>query len=369
MINTSLTMAINSNSTNTSAKISKAPFGKTPDGKEINSYTVINSNALEMRVINYGGIITHLFTPDRNNKMGDIVLGFDSIDGYLKEPPYFGALIGRYGNRIMKGEFSIDNEKFQLEKNNIGNHLHGGTKGYDKVFWDINEIDFSNDKALKLSYNSKDREGGYPGNLSIEVIYYLSPNNELEIYYSASTDKKTIINLTQHTYFNLTANPTNTIPDHEVKINAKAFLPVDNTLIPTGEFRNVKDTPFDFSESKKVKIGIDELEDQLKFAGGYDHCWVLDKNNQDLTFAASAYENTTGRKIEVYTTEPGIQFYSGNFLDGTLIGKGGIPYKHRTGFCLETEHFPDSPNRPEFPSVVLEPSAKYESKTVYKFLK
>jgi aldose 1-epimerase len=334
-------------------------FGKLPDGKEVNRYVLKNKNGLEIHVINYGAIITKILAPDRNGKLEDIVLGYDSLDGYLKETPYFGAIVGRYGNRIANGRFKIDGTEYTLVQNNNGQHLHGGTKGFDKVFWNIGQ-------GLKLSYLSKDMEEGYPGNLAVTVEYVLTEDNTLEINYSATTDKKTIVNLTQHTYFNLTGNGKRDILDHELTLNADRYVPVSNTLIPTGKLQPVKGTPFDFTTSTPVGKRINEQNEQLKIAGGYDHCWVL-SSQDSVKNAGLLYEPSSGRTVEVLTTEPGIQFYSGNFLTGSITGKAGVNYKHRFGLCLETEHFPDSPNQQDFPSVLLSPGETYKTFTAYRF--
>lgn len=338
-------------------------FGMTPDGKEVHRFVMKNDNGVEVHVINYGAIITHLRTPDKNGKLEDIVLGYDNLDGYLAESPYFGAIVGRYGNRIANGKFTLDGTEYTLVQNNNGQHLHGGTKGFDKVFWNITPI---SDQKLELKYRSADMEEGYPGNLDVTVIYHLTDENALEIDYSAVTDKKTVVNLTQHTYFNLTGDGKRDILDHVLTIYADRFVPVGETLIPEGNLEPVKNTPFDFTQPTPVGQRINDDHRQLKIAGGYDHCWVL--NGQDsLKTAASLYEPSSGRYVEVLTTEPGIQFYSGNFLTGSITGKGGVKYNHRFGLCLETEHFPDSPNQPDFPSVVLNPGETYQTKTIYRF--
>jgi aldose 1-epimerase len=346
--------------------ISVSPFGKLPDGRTVSIYTLTNVKGLMMKVINYGGIITSLSIPDKRGHKDDIVLGYDSLSGYLKSSPYFGALIGRYGNRIAKGRFSLDGKQYTLATNNGENHLHGGVKGFDKVFWNIEENPSEDGASLKLTYTSKDMEEGYPGNLQAEVIYTLTDNDELRIDYKATTDKKTIVNLTQHTYFNLTGGK-NDILAHELMLHADQFVPVDKTLIPTGELKTVSGTPFDFRKQIPIGQHIGDKDEQLKFGNGYDHCWVLNKANDGLNYAGSLYEKESGRKIEVYTSEPGIQFYSGNFLDGSITGKNNTVYKFRTGLCLETEHFPDSPNHPKFPSVALNPGENYSSHTIYKF--
>jgi aldose 1-epimerase len=347
-------------------KITVSDFGKMPDGKPVSIYTLVNGKGVMMRVINYGGIITSLSIPDRRGHKEDVVLGYDSLSGYLKSSPFFGALIGRYGNRIAKGKFRLDGKEYTLAKNNDENHLHGGNIGFDKVYWDIEEHPSEDGVALKLTYLSKDMEEGYPGNLKVEVIYTLTDNNELRIDYKATTDKKTVVNLTQHTYFNLTAGKSD-ILSHDLVLNADKFLPVDKTLIPTGEQKNVAGTPFDFRSPTPIGKRINEKDEQLKFGKGYDHCWILNPARDGLNNAATLYDSTSGREVIVYTSEPGIQFYSGNFLDGSITGKNNINYKFRTGLCLETQKFPDSPNRPEFPSVTLSPGETYASQTIYKF--
>jgi aldose 1-epimerase len=347
-------------------QIVKDTFGTLEDGKVVCRYTMKNNNGVEMQVINYGGIITALKVADKNGKFEDVVLGYDSLSGYLKSSPYFGALIGRYGNRIAKGKFKLDDKTYTLAGNNNGQHLHGGLKGFDKVYWEIEPVESTDGPALKLTYQSKDMEEGYPGNLTAEVIYTLSNDNELKIDYKATTDKKTVVNLTQHTYFNLTGDKHETILGHELYLKADEFVPVDKVLIPTGKLEIVKGTPFDFSVATPIGKRIGDKHAQLANGLGYDHCWVL-SSKDSVKLAGSLYEPNSGRMVEIYTTEPGIQFYSGNFLDGTLTGKGGVVYQKHFGLCLETEHFPDSPNQPSFPSTVLEPGATYQTHTTYRF--
>jgi aldose 1-epimerase len=352
-------------------KITTRSFGTMPDGAEVKMFTLNNSQGMTMNVINYGGIIVSMSVPDKNGKLEDIVLGYDSLSHYIKNNPYFGALIGRYGNRIARGKFSLDGKTYQLGTNNGVNHLHGGAKGFDKVFWNIEPIDTAAGNALRLKYNSTDGEEGYPGNLNVEVIYLLTDKNELNITYKATTDKTTIVNLTQHTYFNLSGDAKTGILEHELLLNADQFIPVDNTLIPTGVLQKVEGTPFDFRTPTTIGSRINKKDQQLEFGKGYDHCWVLNDqeitNNLNLTLAATLHEPVSGRVMSVYTSEPGIQFYSGNFLDGSNIGKNGAVYEHRYGLCLESEHFPDSPNRKNFPSVVLKPGEVYRTQTVYSF--
>lgn len=347
--------------------ISKNKYGTTPDGQQVDKYTLKNSQGMEVDVITYGGIITSWTAPDKNGNYQNIVLGYDNLEQYIKSNPYFGAIIGRYGNRIAKGKFQIDGKEYTLETNDGSNHLHGGVKGFDKVVWTAAEEKTDNDASLKLTYISKDGEGGYPGNLTSTVIYTLTDDNTLEVSYEATTDQKTIVNLTQHSYFNLSGDFSKDILDHELTLNADNYLPVDATLIPTGELRSVESTPFDFRNAKTIGKDIELKNNQLIKGKGFDHCWVL--NNQG-TFrkVATAHHRESGRVLEISTNEPGIQFYSGNFLDGTLPAPGGSTYGHRTGFCLETQHYPDSPNRGKFPSVTLAPGEKYESKSSFKFL-
>ncbi|HEY3405855.1 MAG TPA: aldose epimerase family protein [Ohtaekwangia sp.] len=346
--------------------VTSSVFGTLADGKEVKLYTLKNKNGVEMSVINYGGIIVSLKAPDKQGNFADVVLGYDSLSQYVKSNPFFGALIGRYGNRIAKGKFSLDGKTYTLAANNGVNHLHGGPKGYDKVFWNIEVLPDSS--SLKLTYASADGEEGYPGNLNAEVVYTLNDSNELRIDYKATTDKKTIVNLTQHTYFNLSGNGVNDILSHQLMMASDKFLPVDKTLIPTGELKAVAGSPFDFNTLTTIGTRINDKNEQLAFGGGYDHCWVLNNYTKgSVRKVAELYEPQSGRVVEVSTDEPGLQFYSGNFLDGTLTGKGGTVYKYRTGLCLETQHYPDSPNQPAFPSVVLNPGETYQTTTIYKF--
>lgn len=351
------------------SSVSSKPFG-IYNGKQIFEYTLTNAQGMEVKVINYGGIIRSIKTPDSAGNLGDVVLGFDNIESYsdsvyLKANPFFGALIGRYGNRIAGGQFELDSTVYELAQNNGMNHLHGGTKGFDKVVWYIEEVKVDNGVAIELTYRSVDMEEGYPGTLEVAVIYTLGEDNSLEVDYKAVTDKKTVINLTQHTYFNLAGKGD--ILSQELMVNADTFLPVDSTLIPTGEVRSVVNTPFDFSKVKAIGKDINADNQQLEFGMGFDHCWVLNQTSEGMVLAARAADPKSGRVLEVYTTEPGIQFYSGNFLDGSLTGKQGIAYKHRTGFCLETQHYPNAPNQPEFPSTVLNSGETYHSRTKFVF--
>ncbi len=347
--------------------ISKEAFGTTTDSIEVEKYTLKNEKGMEVSIITYGGIITHWTAPDKNNTYQDIVLGYNTLAEYEESNPYFGALIGRYGNRIAKGKFTLDGTEYTLATNNDANHLHGGVKGFDKVVWSASETQTDSTASVVLTYLSKDMEEGYPGNLQTKVIYTLTNNNELLVDYEATTDKKTIVNLTQHSYFNLSGDFSKTILDHEIAINADKYIPVDATLIPTGELRDVTNTPFDFRIAKTIAKDIDAKDDQLTKGLGYDHCWVLNNQNEGMRLTSSAYEKESGRLLEIYSDEPGIQLYTGNFLDGTLPSKNGGTYAYRTGFCLETQHYPDSPNQKEFPSTVLNPGETYKSNTTFKF--
>lgn len=351
---------------NSKVTIEKSPFGTTVDGIDVDKYKLSNRQGMQISIINYGGVITSWTAKDKNGIYEDIVLGYNKLSEYEKETPYFGAIIGRYGNRIAKGKFSLEGKEYSLAVNNGENHLHGGVKGFDKVVWDAKTRLTDSSASLILTYLSADMEEGYPGNLEVEVVYTLNNEDELRVTYKATTDKTTIINLTQHSYFNLSANFNNTILNHELILNSDSFLPVDNTLIPTGEFRDVTNTPFDFRAPKTIGQQINEEDLQLKNAFGYDHCWVLNGQDKGIRFVASAFEPQSRRYLEVYSDEPGIQFYSGNFLDGTLPSKNNGTYEFRSGFCLETQHFPDSPNHKNFPSVILRPEEQYKSQTIFK---
>ncbi|MFI5130006.1 MAG: aldose epimerase family protein [Chitinophagales bacterium] len=343
------------------AGISEKPYG-TYEQKPVTEYTIINANGMQVSVINYGGAITKLITPDKNKVMGDVVTGFESLEGFLqKGVPYFGALIGRYGNRIANAKFTLDGKTYTLPANNGHNSLHGGDKGFDKVYWNI---DKQGDNSLKLTYLSKDGEQGYPGNLNVEVIYTLTSDNSLKIDYTATTDKPTPVNLTNHTYFNLSAGKDSTILNHELELKADKFTPVNDELIPTGKIADVKGGPMDFTTSKTIGRDLDAAEG----GGGFDHNWVLNKKGNALENVATLYEPNSGRIMDVLTTEPGIQFYSGNFLNGTLTNtKNGQKYIKHAALCLETQHFPDSPNKPTFPNTILKPGETYKQTTIYKF--
>ena len=351
---------------NSKVTIEKSPYGITAEGIDVDKYKLSNRQGMEISIINYGGIITSWTAKDKNGVYKDIVLGYNELSEYEKETPYFGAIIGRYGNRIAKGKFSIDGKEYTLAVNNGENHLHGGMKGFDKVVWDAETRSTDSSVSLILTYLSKDMEEGYPGNLEVEVAYTLNNEDELSVTYKATTDKTTVINLTQHSYFNLSANFNNTILNHELILNSDSYLPVDKTLIPTGEFRDVTKTPFDFRTPKTIGQQINEEDLQLKNGFGYDHCWVLNEQDKGVRFVASAFEPQSRRFLEIFSDEPGIQFYSGNFLDGTLPSKNNGSYEFRSGFCLETQHFPDSPNHKNFPSVILRPEEEYNSQTIFK---
>lgn len=345
--------------------IKKEAFGKTKEGQETNLYTLTNANGMQVKISDYGATITSVMTPDKNGEMGNVVLGFDSLGGYMtpeytKSGPYFGAIVGRYGNRIANGKFTIDGQEYTLAKNNGENTLHGGNKGFDKVVWQAESLPEQN--ALRLTYVSPDGEEGYPGKLTATVTYTLTNDNEIKIDYNATTDKATPVNLTNHSYFNLAAGQANDALDHVVTLNADKYTVVNESLIPTGELRDVKGTEMDFTSPHAIGERVNKVE-----GGGYDHNYVLSDADGTLKKAATVYEPTSGRVMEVFTTEPGIQFYSGNFLDGTITGSGNKTYQKHYGFALETQHFPDSPNQPKFPSTILEPDETYESTTVYKF--
>lgn len=339
------------------------------DFDNIKLYTFTNSSGAKLKVTNYGAIVTSIMVPDRNGKMGDIALGYDRVEDYINavDKPYFGAIVGRYGNRIANGEFTIDGETYSLAKNNAPNHLHGGVIGFDKVVWDAKLVGGEGWSGLELSYLAKDKEEGYPGNLSVKVTYKWTDKTELIVEYDATTDKATPVNLTQHTYFNLKGEGNGTILDHELMINAKKYTPVTSTLIPTGELAAVAGTPFDFTTAKAIGRDISQDNEQLEFGLGYDHNFVIDRDGDGMAVAARVHEPESGRTMVIRTTEPGIQFYCGNFLDGRLTGKSGKPYVNRGGFCLETQHYPDSPNQKNFPNTILKPGETYKTTTVFQF--
>jgi aldose 1-epimerase len=345
------------------SKSNSRHFGQTQSGEAVDLYTLINSRGMEAAISTYGGVVVSLKVPDRTGAPGDVVLGFDNLEGYLKPNPYFGAIVGRYGNRIAHGQFTLDGVEYVLAKNNGENSLHGGIRGFDKRLWTARH----GRQTLELTYLSKDGEEGFPGNLSTTVTYTLTDNNELRVDYSATTDKDTVVNLTNHSYFNLAGQGNGDVLGHQVTIFADRFTPVDKTMIPTGELRNVQGTPFDFRRPHAIGERINTGDEQLQLGRGYDHNFVLNRTGSGLELAARVSEPKTGRVLEVLTTEPGVQFYTANFLDGTLTGKGGKAYGPRSAFCLETQHFPDSPNKPDFPSVVLKPNGRYRTTTVYRF--
>tara|TARA_B110000116_G_scaffold77464_1_gene67194 strand:- start:1446 stop:2603 length:1158 start_codon:yes stop_codon:yes gene_type:complete len=347
--------------------VSVSDFGQTPQGQQVDEYVLTNANGVEAKIISYGAILRSLVVPDRNGNMEDIVLGYDSLDEYIEASPYFGAIVGRYGNRIANGKFTLDGVDYTLAANNGANHLHGGQQGFDKVVWSAKSIKEKNAVGVELSYLSKNGEEGYPGNLNVKVTYLLTSENELQIQYHATTDKATPCNLTHHSYFNLSGDVKKDILDHELWINADYMIPVDDGLIPTGALDPVASTPFDFTQVEKIGSRINSEDIQIIFGGGYDHNWCLNEVDGSLKLQAALYDAQSGRLMEVLTLEPGLQFYSGNFLDGSNVGKGEKVYKHRYGLCLETQHYPDSPNRANFPSTILEPGEAYETKTVYKF--
>lgn len=340
-------------------KVTQQNYGKTKDGTAVDIYTLTDGK-ITARIMNLGGIVVSLSVPDRNGKAADVALGFDDIAGYLTPNPFFGALIGRYGNRIGKGHLEIDGKTYQLAKNNGPNTLHGGVVGWDKKVWDAK----TSNGGLDLTYVSKDGEESFPGTVTAHVRYTIEDGG-LKIEYNATTDKTTVLNLTNHSYFNLAGAGNGDVLKHEIQINASKFTPTDDGLIPTGEIKAVAGTPFDFLKSTAIGARIDNKDDQLKYGLGYDHNWVLDGTG--LKKAATVYEPTSGRVMEVWTMEPGVQFYTGNHLDGTVKGKGGVVYKPRMALCLETQHFPDSPNHANFPTTLLKPGQKYHTVTIYKF--
>jgi aldose 1-epimerase len=356
-----LALALMTFAVNAQTQVSKQPFGKTADGTPIDIYT-LKSESLEARITNFGGIVVSLKVPDRKGQSADVVLGYDSLDGYLTNPAYLGAIIGRYGNRIAGGKFTLDGKTYTIPQNNGTNALHGGTKGFNKAVWSAKEIP----NGVELSYTSPDGDQGFPGNLTTTVRYTLH-DKDLKIEYSATTDKDTVLNLTNHSYFNLAGQGNGDILKDQLKINASRYTPVDANLIPTGELAPVEGTPFDFRKLTTVGDRINDNNEQLKLGKGYDHNFVLDSGGGKLAEAAEVYEPSTGRVLQVWTDQPGVQFYTGNFLDGTITGKEGKVYQQRFALCLETQHFPDSPNHPKFPSTELKPGQKYHSVTIYRF--
>jgi aldose 1-epimerase len=340
-----------------SGTISQAPFGNTPDGTPVAIYTLRNSKGMEARIMTYGGIVQSLKVPDKNGKLGDVVLGYDDLDGYLKATPYFGALIGRYGNRIGGAKFTLDGP----------NSLHGGIKGFDKVVWKATSLMTADGSALQLTYFSKDGEEGFPGNLKVTAVYTLTDDNELRLDFTATTDQPTVCNLTHHSYFNLAGQGNGDILGHIVYINADNTTPVDSNLITTGEIKPVDGTPFDFRKPTAIGARINDPDTVLQYGPGYDHNWVINKPMGKLGLQARVYEPATGRVMEVFSTEPGLQFYTGNSLDGSITGKDGKVYQRRTAFCMEPQHYPDSPNKPMFPTTELKPGETYQNTIIYRF--
>lgn len=367
LLATGLALAACARERMTPPRITREPFGTTEDGTAVDLFTLTNAHGLEARIMTYGATVVSLRVPDRTGKLDDVVLGYPSLAGYLDRSPYFGSTIGRYGNRIGKGRFTLDGKTHQLATNDGPNHLHGGAKGFDKVVWSVDSSRTDSSTTLAFAYTSPAGEEAYPGTLHVRVTYTLTDRGELRIDYAATTEAPTIVNLTHHSYFNLAGPGTRDILGHELMIPADRYTPVDSTLIPTGELASVERTPFDFRTPTVIGARIDQDDVQLTRGRGYDHNWVLNRQGTELTLAARLTEPTTGRTLEVVSTEPGIQFYSGNFLDGTIIGKEGRVYRHRYGLCLEPQHFPDSPNKPTFPSTVLRPGQEYRSTTVFRF--
>lgn len=348
--------------------IEKKLFGKLADGSEVNAYTLKNAKGMTAKIIDYGATVVSLTAPDKNGKYEDVVLGYDNVEGYVNGTTYFGGIVGRYGNRIGKGKMTIEGKEYQLATNNGANHLHGGVVGFNKKLWKVDKTEVTkNGPAIKMTLISKDGEENYPGKVKLTVVYTLTNDNSLSIVYSGTTDKTTVLNPTNHSYFNLTGDMNKTILDHELMIAADKITPVDRGLITTGELTDVANTPMDFRTAKKIGKDIEADSEQLKFGGGYDHNWVLNNYNKKVRIISTVYEPTSGRLLEVLSDQPGVQFYCGNFLDGTVAGKGGIKYAKRTGLCLEAQHFPDSPNKPQFPTTLLKPGETYHQTTVYKF--
>jgi aldose 1-epimerase len=349
-------------------RVTRAPFGKLPDGRSVELFTLTNAHGVEVRAMTYGAIITVIKAPDTRGHLDDIALGFDSLAGYLGASPYFGAVVGRYANRIARGQFTLERVTYHLATNNGPNSLHGGNRGFDKVLWSAEPAQDDSSAGVTFRYTSPDGEEGYPGTLAVRVSYRLTNHDELIVTYDATTDKATPVNLSQHTYWNLHGEGSGDILDHVLTLNASRFTPVDSTLIPTGALAPVAGTPFDFRTATRIGARIEQDDEQLRFGRGYDHNWVIDRDGSaTLTRAARLEDPVSGRVLEISTTEPGVQFYSGNFLDGTIKGKGGHIYVHRGALCLETQHFPDSPNHPNFPSTILRPGQRYHSSTVIAF--
>ena len=351
----------------TQMSITKSLFGKLDNGKEVYLYSLSNSNGMEVKLIEYGAAVYSIVVPDRDGIMKDVVLGFDNLNDFLNKREFYGAIVGRYGNRLGKGKFTLDGVEYQLATNDGENHLHGGIDGFDRKTWGSEIVGEGKNKGVRFLYVSPDGEEGYPGTLKVEVTYFLTENDGLKIDYSLSSDKNTVANVTNHTYFNLSGDPHNDILNQEIQINAGNFTPVLPGLIPNGDVKSVKNTPMDFLTPHKIGARINSDDEQLKLGLGYDHNWVLDGYDGKLNLAVTLYEPESGRVMEVWTTEPAVQFYSGNFLNGTAVGKYNKTYNYRTGLCLETQHYPDSPNHKNFPSTVIKPDKEYKSTTVYRF--
>ena len=348
--------------------MTRATFGKTSAGQTVDVFTLANANGVEARIINYGAIVVSLRVPDRSGRFDDVVLGYDTLDGYTAgNPRFFGAVVGRYGNRIANGRFTLDSKTYSLATNNGPNHLHGGVKGFDKVIWRAEPFKKPEGVGLVLEHTSPDGDEGYPGTLKARVTYTLNDRNEFSVEYYATTDKATPINLTQHTYFNLAGDGKRDITDHIITIDADRYTPVDSTMIPTGTLASVEGTPFDFRKPNRIGTHIDVDHEQIRFATGYDHSLVLNRSGSGLAHAVHLMDPSSGRTLDVSTTEPGIQFFTGNRLDGSITGKAGHVYLKRYGLCLETQHFPDSPNKPNFPTAILRPGQEYRSRTVFSF--
>lgn len=345
--------------------IEKKPFGQTANGDEVDQFILSTKKGMEISVITYDGIITSWTAADKNGDYRDIALGYNTLAEYEAETPYFGALVGRFANRIAHGTFTLEGKEYSLAQNNGTNHLHGGLSGFDKAIWEVQPLE--NENGIQLSYTSKDGEEGYPGNLSVTVDYVLTDDNTLKVKYQAQTDKTTVINLTQHSYFNLSGDFSKQILDHELQLNADKFLPIDSTQIPLGNYQSVVGTPFDFSAPKIIGRDIEIKNEQLEKGNGYDHCWIINNLNNDIIKAAEVYHHESGRVMDVYTDQPGIQLYTGNFLDNTLQSKTGGTYGSRSGFCLETQHFPNAPNEPSFPTTILKPGETFTSETWFQF--
>jgi aldose 1-epimerase len=349
------------------ATVTVGPFGRTPEGKDVEEYTLTNASGMQVRVITFGAIIQAIRVPDRSGHVADVTLGYDSLAGYLTSSPYFGAVVGRYANRIARGRFMLDGRTYRLATNDGPNHLHGGVKGYDKVVWGARSFQRGDTVGVTLEHTSADGDEGYPGTLRVSVSYSLMPGNELVVGYRATTDRATPVNLSQHSYFNLAGEGSGDVMGHILTIHADRYTPVDSTLIPTGELASVAGTPFDFRSPTPIGARIGQADPQLKYGKGYDHNFVLTRTGPGQAPAAHVFEPKTGRTLEISTTEPGLQFYSGNFLDGTIRGKSGHVYGHRSALVIETQHFPDSPNHPNFPSTILRPGEEYRSQTVFAF--